>query len=237
MVRAGPLPKWLYETLPYVYIVGGISTAGVLQNIVATISGVLLLSAGALVLTMRHNYRSSRREADEVLLRHNGERNGERNGDEGSGLLQVGWRPAFDIGHEVIDRQHRNLVSLGNQFISALMQGSPREDLDLMLDVLVAELGRHLKLEEDLAAGHGTPLPGSVVQAHRSLWTRAAELRDRFQGGQLAAGDLVGFIAYDLVVMHVVREDLRLPIPQRARPPADSSAGARRGAAETANTF
>ncbi len=233
MSRAGRLPKWLYETLPYVYIVAGIATAGMLQNVVATISGVLLLSAGALVLTMRHNYRSSRREADAVAPRLAAE----RNGDQDAELLQVGWRPAFDIGHEVIDRQHRQLVSLGNQFISALMQGSPREDLDLMLDVLVAELGRHLKLEEDLAAGHGTPLTGAVVQAHRRLLARAGELRDRFQGGQLEAADLVGFIAYDLVVMHVARENLRLPVPQRARPVADVPAAARRGAAEVADTF
>lgn len=226
-------PKWLYETLPYVYLVAGIATAALLRNVIATISGVLLLSAGALVLTMRHNYRTSRK-APEAAAAHE---TGVRNSSEGAELLQVGWRPGFEVGHEVIDRQHQHLTSLGNQLITALMQGRPSEDIDLMLDVLVTELGKHLKLEEELAAGHGAPLTRSVVEAHRRLLARAAGLRDRFQEGQLPPGDLVGFIAFDLIAMHVVRENPGLLLQQRRPPSADATQQGRRRAVETTGSF
>jgi hemerythrin-like metal-binding protein len=232
MASSKKQPKWLYETLPYVYIVGGIATAAILQHVIATISGLLLLSAGALVLTMRHNYRTSRQAPAAAPLREAQE----RNSDEGAGLLQIGWRPAFEVGHDVIDRQHRHLTALGNEIITALIQRRPREDVDLMLDVLVTEIGKHLQLEASLAAGQGATPARSVAESHRSLLARATDLRDRHQCGALLPGDLVGFIAYDLVAMHVVKEDVRLARPQSGRPPTGAAAHARRSPAETVDS-
>jgi len=212
------LPKWLYETLPYVYIFGGIATTAMLQNAIGTISGLLLLSAGALVLTMRHNYRAGRRaEPHAAALKRE---SGERNGEQGAELLHLAWRPSYETGHEAIDRQHHRLMSLGNELITALMQRKPREDIELMLDVLVTELGRHLKLEEDLVTGLKAPVPRRLKEAHASLLARANELRDRFKVGQLPPGDLVGFIGYDLIAMHVVKEDLGLASGTHASGPA-----------------
>lgn len=225
------LPKWLYETLPYVYIVGGIATTARLQNAIGTISGLLLLSAGALVLTMRHNYRAGGRgEPRAAALKRE---SGERNGEQGAELLHLAWRPSYETGHEAIDRQHQRLLSLGNELITALMQRKPREDVELMLDVLVTELGRHLKLEEDLVTGLKAPVPRRLKEAHGGLLARANELRDRFKVGQLPPGDLVGFIGYDLIAMHVVKEDLGLAAgthgggPAAARHPGSMPAGSR----------
>jgi hemerythrin len=212
--------------------VGGIATAGILQHVIATISGLLLVSAGALVLTMRHSYRTNRQEPAAAPPRELHERNGE----EDAGLLQIGWRPAFAVGHDVIDRQHRHLTVLGNEIVTALIQRRPREDVDLMLDVLVTELGKHLKLEAALAAEQGAAPARGVAESQRSLLARATELRDRFQCGALAPGDLVGFIAYDLVAMHVVKEDVRLARPPSSRSPAGAAAQLRRSRAETVDS-
>lgn len=204
MLLTGHKPEWLYEATPYVYILGGLATVGLLKNGVAMVSGVLLLSAGALVLKLRRDYRAKgvAPAADPVR------ESGERNGGQGAELLQMAWQPSFEIGHEAIDRQHRRLLSLGNELITALMQRKPHEDVELMLEVLVTEIGRHLKLEEDLAAGLNAPLSRKIREAHRGLLERSTGLRDRFQEGQFPAGDLVGFIAYDLIAMHIVKEDL-----------------------------
>lgn len=232
MKPIGHVPKWIYESMPYVYVVGGIATAGMLQHAIATVSGVLLLSAGALVLTMRHNYRANRQEQGASPLRASGE----RNSDQGGEVLQVAWRPSFEVGHEVIDRQHQRLLSLGNELISALMQRQPREDVELMLDVLVTEIGKHLKLEEEITAGQGAPLSRTTKEAHRTLLARATELRDRFHDGQLPAGDLVGFIAYDVIIMHIVKEDLRFPPEQRGCLAANApSPGTRKPSATAAS--
>jgi len=206
MLLTGHKPKWLYETMPYVYIVAGFATAGMLQNAVATISGMLLLSAGALVLTMRHTYRTSHPAPEVAPVAESTE----RNSAQGAEILQVGWRPSFEVGHEVIDRQHQRLLSLGNELITAVMQQRPREDVELMLEVLITEIGQHLKVEDEITSGHNTSLSRKTREAHRGLLARGNALRDKLLEGQFPAGDLVGFIAYDLIAMHIVKEDLRI---------------------------
>jgi len=223
MLLTGHKPKWLYETMPYVYIVAGFATAGMLQNAVATISGMLLLSAGALVLTMRHTYRASHPAPEPPVAE-----SGERNSGQGAELLQVTWRPSFEVGHDVIDRQHQRLLSLGNELITAVMQQKLREDVELMLEVLITEIGQHLKAEEQIKSGHNTPLSRKTMEAHRGLLARGNALREQFLEGKFPAGDLVGFIAYDLITMHIVKEDLRLSPGARGRKAASALPAAER---------
>lgn len=52
-------PDWLYETLPYIYVVEGIATIANLGNTLSLFSGGLLISAGVFIWWMR---RSSRQE-------------------------------------------------------------------------------------------------------------------------------------------------------------------------------
>lgn len=53
-------PDWIYEPLPYLYLlVGGVALAGV-DITAGRISGLLLISAAALIIKMR---RDSRRDA------------------------------------------------------------------------------------------------------------------------------------------------------------------------------
>jgi len=236
MNQPGNLPKWLYESLPYVYIAGAFATVAMTRNAIGLISGVLLLSAGALVLSMRHSYRVQHQAPEEpapVAVRGQTE----RNGDDGAELLQVSWRTSFEIGHEVIDRQHRRLLTLGNELVSALMQHKPREDVELMLDVMLTDIGTHLKQEDELTGGHNTAQARRIREAHRALLARAVELRDRFRAGDAQAGDLVGFVAYDLIAMHVVKEDLRFPFRERVVRPAFAPPQRRSGSAEQADSF
>ena len=51
------LPNRLYEMLPYVYICTGALAMSLLGNIVAVLSGVILIIAGALVWILRSDHR------------------------------------------------------------------------------------------------------------------------------------------------------------------------------------
>jgi hemerythrin-like metal-binding protein len=234
MNQPGNLPKWLYEALPYAYIAGAFTTVGMTRNAIGLISGVLLLSAGALVLSMRHSYRVQHQRPEEPAPRA-ARAQAERNGDDDGELLQVAWRSSFEIGHDVIDRQHRRLLNLGNELNGALLQHKPREDVELMLDVLVTDVGTHLKQEDELTGGNGTPQWRRVREAHRALLAAAVDMRDRYRAGDASAGELVGFVAYDLIAMHVVKEDLRFAPGERARPAF--APRHRRGSAEQADSL
>ncbi len=56
-------PEWFYKALPYIYLASGVATILVLRNKMAVFSGVMLISAGAIVWFMRT---ASRRRAREV---------------------------------------------------------------------------------------------------------------------------------------------------------------------------
>ena len=51
------LPSPVYETLPELYITGGIAAASTLDSTVATLSGTVLGLAGILIYSLRRKYR------------------------------------------------------------------------------------------------------------------------------------------------------------------------------------
>lgn len=54
------IPAPLYESLPVLYVAGGIFAITALETLVATLSGTLLIMAGLMILYMRSIYRFSR---------------------------------------------------------------------------------------------------------------------------------------------------------------------------------
>jgi hypothetical protein len=54
-------PDWLYQPLPFVYIVAGITTISYLGNTLSMMSGGLLISAGVYIWRMRRIFRDIQR--------------------------------------------------------------------------------------------------------------------------------------------------------------------------------
>ncbi len=61
-------PKWLYEILPYAYMLFGLLPIVILPNFMGVTSGLMLVAAGVLVWLMRWNYRYGMEEASSTLL-------------------------------------------------------------------------------------------------------------------------------------------------------------------------
>jgi hypothetical protein len=55
------IPDWLYEPLPYLYVLMGLIATIVLEHSVGKLSGVMLISAGFVVWNLRFTYRRQRR--------------------------------------------------------------------------------------------------------------------------------------------------------------------------------
>ena len=51
------LPEWLYEPLPYLYVLMGLIATYVLDAAIGKMSGVLLISAGVVIWQLRFSYR------------------------------------------------------------------------------------------------------------------------------------------------------------------------------------
>lgn len=55
------IPDWLYEPLPYLYVLMGLIATIVLEATVGKISGLMLISAGFVIWNLRFTYRRRRR--------------------------------------------------------------------------------------------------------------------------------------------------------------------------------
>ena len=51
------LPKSIYESLPAIYIFGGLAALYNLDHALGTMSGLILIGLSLMVTTMRYNYR------------------------------------------------------------------------------------------------------------------------------------------------------------------------------------
>lgn len=197
-------PRWLYEALPYLYLGGGALTLLGVRNWGAAISSLLLISAGGVVWKMRRDYRQGH---------SSGDAGGVRLREGGNPLVEMVWRPAFEVGHEVIDRQHRRLFTIGNELINAIILRKPKDDIELTLDDLVNDIAEHFRTEEEILLALGRVVPELHLLTHQRLLAEIRALREKFHRGELQVGELVGFVAYDVIAQHIIKEDLELSAP------------------------
>lgn len=149
---------------------------------------------------MRRRYRqeviSAQKQADSV-------------DDSNPGLVRIIWRNSFNVGHDVIDMQHRRLFELGNEIINAILTKRPQGDIELLMHELVEDIENHFNAEERIMEQHDAPLSESHKAIHSGLLCKVKSYQERFHEGDLSVGELVGFIAYDVVSQHITKEDLK----------------------------
>lgn len=54
------IPKFVYEALPYIWVSVGISAIYILDDFIATASGMILGGAGVVIFCMRNKYRKGK---------------------------------------------------------------------------------------------------------------------------------------------------------------------------------
>ena len=53
------MPKPIYESLPLLYVVGGVAAMSTVDSFMSFISGILLGASGVMIMFLRRNYRQS----------------------------------------------------------------------------------------------------------------------------------------------------------------------------------
>ncbi|HJW25002.1 MAG TPA: hypothetical protein VJ576_08900 [Rhodocyclaceae bacterium] len=62
------LPRFVYESLPYLYLMVGALSMGKISGKLGIASGLLLFAVGILVLKMRLTYRAEAREGARIMM-------------------------------------------------------------------------------------------------------------------------------------------------------------------------
>jgi hemerythrin-like metal-binding protein len=206
-----------FRALPYVYMAGGVLAMLALRNRLALFSGLILIAVGGIELLRRARFERELALSESRLHSRMGSRMSRSlDGDSTQALVQLSWRKSFECGHPVIDSQHRKLFSIGDGLINAAVKGKARDHVEFLLDELTEHIQEHFITEEAVLARTRYPLSEEHRTHHAELLAKAQSLRDAYRDHRLDLGDLVGFITYEVIAEHIIKEDLKFALKDRA---------------------
>jgi diguanylate cyclase (GGDEF)-like protein/hemerythrin-like metal-binding protein len=128
--------------------------------------------------------------------------------DRSDTILRLSWHESHNCGEPTIDQEHRHLFVLANALIeAAFKRNSNPQEFDASLEKLIEHVARHFADEEAILAQHHYAGLEVHAQAHKRLIERALQLRDAAAGGGVTIGELVDFLADEVVARHMLHTD------------------------------
>jgi hemerythrin-like metal-binding protein len=197
-------PDWLYNSLPYAYIAIGVvvMVSFGLPNIVGALSGVVFISTGAVVFTMRRLHRRELAKFKaELAVRE------QREASDELSLLRISWSKKYESGNPIIDEQHRQLFDLGNALLNTMLSDEHSNEIPIFLDSLLEHIQQHLFTEEKVLSDLKHPITIEHKTDHEHLLALAKGIVNKYRRGTLDFGDVSEFITFDLIAAHIVAED------------------------------
>jgi diguanylate cyclase (GGDEF)-like protein/hemerythrin-like metal-binding protein len=134
-------------------------------------------------------------------------------------MVRFAWRPEWNSGNRMIDRQHRELLDMANDLMDMVMTQSHPAAVRSALDNLVAHIQHHFWDEERILERVGYPEVAAHAQCHVDLLEEASRFEDRFLAGSIRTAELFSFIADTVILGHMLKEDiLYFPATKAAAP-------------------
>jgi hemerythrin-like metal-binding protein len=122
--------------------------------------------------------------------------------------LHLNLHAVYECGQHTIDQEHRKLFDLANVLIK---KGFSRDDdphsFELALEELLAHVVQHFKDEEAILALNQYADLDAHVRAHKALVTRALQIHSEVLDGGVTIGELVSFLADEVVAQHMLKVD------------------------------
>ncbi|MBN1606038.1 MAG: diguanylate cyclase [Polyangiaceae bacterium] len=145
------------------------------------------------------------------------------------GFARLLWKPEYACGHPTIDAEHHGLFRSANR----LIEYAARRDWVLpvfraMLDELLSEIGAHFQHEEEILREHGYAELPQHARLHQALLKRGVAVRLQASGAGVSVGDLIEFVAVEVIANHVLLADRDFYPSLVLGPPTDPPHGTRK---------
>lgn len=122
--------------------------------------------------------------------------------------LHIFWRESYGSGNELIDHEHQQLFAQTNALIKTLL--SPDQEsarIEQQLDSLLQGTACHFASEERLLAELHYPELEQHKIEHDCLLQKARMLKEAASRGELSAGEVLNYVAREVILGHMLRED------------------------------
>lgn len=120
-------------------------------------------------------------------------------------MTHIHWNPRFDTGIEVIDLQHRRIVSMINDLHSSSV-GNETAMVDDVLQRMRDYVAEHFSFEEELMRAANYPYLDTHIQLHQRFMKRLETMSAQHASGEVVAKDLSSFLTKWLT-HHIGHED------------------------------
>ena len=93
------------------------------------------------------------------------------------------WKKSFELGHPLIDAQHKQLVDTFNDLMDACLSGEGRDKLESTLDFLCEYTIKHFNDEEEWQCSINYPEYQNHRQIHEDFKELVTKLMAEFKKG------------------------------------------------------
>lgn len=122
-------------------------------------------------------------------------------------MAYVNWNESMSVNHELIDRQHQELLGLINQLHDAMTRGEGAAVLHRIVDGLVEYTEIHFATEERYFEGLPYPDVARHKLEHQDFVEKAVDFKQGFDEGRLMLSlDVMSFLG-DWLVEHIQGTD------------------------------
>ena len=121
----------------------------------------------------------------------------------------IKWDHRLELGHEGMDTDHRQLLSLVNQLAKVIVDNLGKQAYDALLDDLIAHTRAHFGMEEQLMAACSYPYAREHRSEHARLIKDLLDHRAKFDASAEPSISLLYFFDQWLS-RHIVASDREL---------------------------
>ena len=119
------------------------------------------------------------------------------------------WRSDYESGNKVIDKQHQELLEMGNYLIEMSLSCVATDQIINQIDGLINHLVKHFNYEEQVLAYVGYPGIKEHKMIHKVLVQKAMYFQNHFIQGEIKTDAFLSFIIDDILSAHLFEEDTK----------------------------
>lgn len=122
-------------------------------------------------------------------------------------LLHLSWKDDYRLGIDTYDQQHKNLFTISNKLISAVVNNESKEIILAVLDQLQTDTASHFKDEQNYLEKRNCAFIERHIKEHNYLLDQLRKKAAAFEAKNISAYDFISFICNDLITKHILGED------------------------------